>query len=248
MNKLFLWLLLGLVLPCFAGEIPVGRMWGNIVKDVTEEEPAAQKLQGVPFNQLSYTERAKVLNFYTMEALHKAQFTHSVEDMRAFIAFQDYWLRESSIYGKVFQQAMLENPAYDYSVTHPTSSIGLKLTDELRTQKRQLAIKKIAKTHGVLFFYRGKNTFDRRQLPIIRDFCSRFNLTLLPIVVDGELSDEFDNARIDNGQAEALGVRFFPGMLLINPQTQEVKPLAYGLITQDVLEQRFFSVLTKVSA
>jgi conjugal transfer pilus assembly protein TraF len=50
---------------------------------------------------------------------------------------------------------------------------------------------------------------------------------------------------LDNGQANRLGVRFFPAVLLVNPQNQFVAPVAYGLTTQDVLMERLVSVATQ---
>lgn len=225
----------------FAGENPVGPLWYT----EKEEEPIEEQ-QGVPFNQLSFTDRAKVLNFYTMEALHKAQFTHRLEDMKNFLALQDYWLRESSIFRKLFEQTMLNYPQYDYSVTHPTSDLGIKITDEARAKKQKLQIEKIAKTHGILFFYRANNPFDQRQIPIIRDFCERYALSIMPIIVDGNPNYEFDNIRLDHGEAQALGLHFFPAMLLVNPHTKDVKPLAYGFTTQDVLEERVFAAISNL--
>ena len=71
----------------FSDEAPIGFLWYNAPKaPVTEKE---QKPQGVSFSQLSYTQRDKVLHFYTMEALHRARQTKSMEDMREFLALQD---------------------------------------------------------------------------------------------------------------------------------------------------------------
>lgn len=220
-------------------EKPAGFLWYNLPRaDVTK------KPQGVAFNKLSYTDRDAVLKFYTMEALHKVRFTHRVEDERVFLAMQSFWINEASIHGRLNQETLLQYPEYDFSVTHPTSSIGTSLHDSLIHQQHQTRLLQLAKTHGLLFFYRANNPYDQKQIPILRDFCSQFHFTLIPISVDGTRAPDLPNSRLDNGQADALGVRYFPAVLLVNPATQESKPIAYGLTTQDVLTQHLIAVAT----
>ncbi|HBD7476122.1 TPA: type-F conjugative transfer system pilin assembly protein TraF [Legionella pneumophila] len=241
MIKWILMMMLGLNTAAYADK-PVGFLWYNIERAPKKIQQTAPK--GVPFNALSYTERDAVLHFYTMEALHKARHTKKVEDMRAFLKLQDYWLKESSQFKSLFQKTMLAYPQYDYAVTHPTSNVGAKTTDEVRESHKNEIINQLSQTHGLLFFYRGKSPYDLKQIPIIADFCRRFHLALMPISVDGVVSSEFVNSKVDTGQANRLSVRYFPALLLVNPQTQHVEPLAYGLATQDVLMERLVQVAT----
>lgn len=218
-----------------------GFLWYNLPQEEATKPQRAKP--GIPFNQLSHTDQDKVLAYYTLEALHKAHHTNRLEDMRIFVALSDYWLRESTKFGRLFQKAMLVYPQYDYTVTHPTSAVGTALSDEIHAAKRQAAIRKLSQTHGLLFFYRGSNPYDARQIPILLNFAARFNLNLIPFAVDGVIPrDLVEISRKDSGQAQALKVSFFPALLLVNPKTKITAPIAYGLTTQDVLEQRLFMV------
>lgn len=221
-------------------EKPVGFLWYTKEKEAKKVEKKAPP--GTSFKSLSYTERDAVLRFYTMEALHKARYTKKVEDMRVFLSLQDYWLKESSRFKSLFQQTMLAHPEYDYAVTHPTSNLGAKITDEVRESQTVEVINRLSKSHGLLFFYRGKSPYDLKQIPIIVDFCKRFNVPLIPVSVDGVTVPELLNSRMDQGQANRLGVRYFPALLLVNPANQRVSPVAYGLTTQDVLMERIKQV------
>lgn len=220
---------------------PPGFLWYNLPK---KPEAQVTTQHGIPFSSLSYTQRDEVLHFYTMEALHKARQTKSVEDMHRFIVLQDYWMKESSQFSQVFQKTLIYYPQFDYAVTHPTSSIGTKLLDESRSEMRSVAIRDLAKTHGILFFYRGNNVFDSKQIPIIRDFCNRFGLYLIPVSVDGVISPELEKSERDSGQANRLQVRYFPAVLLVEPHKKETLPVAYGLTTQDALEKRLYQLAT----
>lgn len=219
---------------------PVGFLW--YTKEKAHKSVESRKPSGIAFKSLSYTERDAVLRFYTMEALHKARYTKKVEDMRVFLSLQDYWLKESSQFKSLFQKTMLAHPEYDYAVTHPTSNLGAKITDAVRESQTAEILNRLSQSHGLLFFYRGKSPYDVKQIPIITDFCKRFRIPLIPVSVDGKISPELLNSRIDKGQANRLGVRYFPALLLVNPVSLRVSPVAYGLTTQDVLMERIKQV------
>ena len=225
-----------------ASSEPPGFLWYNLpAKAVSKPKKQGKK---IAFSQLSYTQRDQVLAFWTMESLHRARQTKSIEDMRTFLTLKNYWLRESSQFAHLFQQTMLAYPELDYNVTHPTSSLGTTVLDEQKQIKQDIRLKQLSKDHGLLFFYRGDSPYDKKQIPIIRDLARRFGLYVMPVSVDGKGLDAFDNAVVDKGQADSLGVRFFPAVLLVEPKTGEHAPVAFGLTTADVLQKRLFDVAT----
>lgn len=230
-NKLFIVGLL-LITAVVHAEKPAGFLWYNVPKEEKHQK------KGTPFSQLSYTDKDAVLHFYTMEALHKVRFTHQLEDERVFLALQNYWLKEASIHGTLNQKALLYYPEYDFSVTHPTSDLGAKIYDSARLLRQKEDVAKLSKTHGLLFFYRGKEALDTKQIPILQDFCQKFKFHLIPVSVDGEKSDSLSDSRMDNGQASRLGVHYFPAIVLVNPKSTSYIPVAFGLTTQDTLIQR----------
>jgi conjugal transfer pilus assembly protein TraF len=213
-------------------DTPAGFLWYNV--------PAPERVvkPGVLFHHLSYTDRDAVLRFYTMEALHKVRFTHQVEDERVFLALQDYWLREATHHARLNQETLLKYPEYDFSVTHPTSHLGTQITSRVLADTHHKKLKNLAKQSGFIFFYRGENPYDQQQIPIIQDVCRQFDFTLMPVSVDGRHAKELPGSRLDAGHARALGVHHFPALMLVNPKTEHVKPIAYGFTTQDVIKQR----------
>ena len=99
-------------------------------------------------------------------------------------------------------------------------------------------MEKLSKTHGLLFFYRGKEALDTKQISILQDFCQKFKFHLMPVSVDGEKSDLLSDARMDSGQALRLGIHYFPAIVLVNPKSASYTPVAFGLTTQDTLLER----------
>lgn len=240
MRAFLLLVLLSLGTIVFAQDTPRGFLWYN--KPETKNEPTSSPQ--IPFTALSYTDRDKVLHYLTMEALHKAHQTKKMEDMKRYLALQHYWIKESDDFSQLYQKAMLYSPQYDASVRLPTSNLAVKARDELKAIKHQQIIDRLRQNHGLLFFYKGRDLLNLKEVPVVMDFAERHKLTLIPISVDGVLAPNLPHSKKDHGQASQLGIAFFPALILVNPKSHKTWPLSYGLVTQDVIEERIIKVVT----
>ena len=70
----------------------------------------------------------------------------------------------------------------------------------------------------------------------------------MPVSVDGIKADDLPQTRLDKGQAEQLGVRYFPAIVLVNPKEEQFVPVAYGLTTQDRLIRHLNAVANHFNA
>lgn len=223
-------------------EKPPGFLWYNLPK-----LPVIQKKtqpHGRPFSQLSYQQKDAVIAYYTREAWHKAMTAQNVENMRSYLALQDFWSTRATNTSRLFEKTMLYYPEFRYETTHPSNNLGVKVADELRAKKESLLLKQLAKTHGLLYFYRGSNPYDQKENAIIDDFSKRYGINLIPVSVDGVKDPRFPNSRMDRGQVHQLNIRFFPALILVNPKTKRTRPVSYGLVTQDMLTRQFYLVAT----
>jgi conjugal transfer pilus assembly protein TraF len=236
-------LILSLLMVCSTGfaDSPKGYLWYNLPKKISQKPIK----KGISFKKLSYTDKDAVLRFYTMEALHKVRFTHKLEDERAFLALQDYWLKEAVFHGKLNQKALLAYPQYDFSVSHPSSSIGTQLYEDLKLKKENNILKKISSKNGLIFFYRSQNPIDIQQISILDSYAKQYGFSWIGVSVDGKKAPQLPNSRIDHGEAQKLNVRYFPAILMVNPKEKKVSPIAYGLVTQDVLTRNVIAVYSK---
>lgn len=236
-------LLIGLFFAQYSfSEQPIGYLWYNLPKP---KIPVKKKqIQGVPFKSLTYRQQDAVLAYYTKEAWHKAMNQQTVSNMKNYLALQHYWTERATQTSRLFEKTMLYYPQYHYETSHPTNAVGVKISDALQTQKENIAIKSLAKTHGLFYFYRGANPYDQKQSPIIDYFAKNYGMTVIPISVDGVSDPVFPNSRNDSGQSKKLNIRFFPALILVNPKTGRTQPVSYGLVTQDTLARQFLLVAT----
>lgn len=231
-----------LIAPYIYADKPPGFLWYNL--PTVAKTPKPQRPKGMPFGQLSFQQQDAVLAYYTREAWHKAMNQLTVSNMKNYLALQDYWSQRATKTSRLFEKTMLHYPQYHYETSHPTNNLGVKVADAERERSDELIINSLAKTHGLLYFYRGKNPYDQKQSAVITDFSKHYNMAIIPISVDGAIDPLFPSSRIDKGHAKELGIRFFPALMLVNPKTKKTQPVAYGLITQDMLTRQFFLVAT----
>ena len=224
----------------FARDKPEGFMWYNL----PNKEVSSQARKTVPFKKLSPMMQRKVLVYETRKALAKFDVNPTKENALAFIKWQHFWLHKTTLGKRAFQEAMLENPKYNYSVTHPTSSLGAKLHDALKEKKAADIIHNLSKTHGLLYFYRGANPYDKKEAAIINSFSKRFHIPVLPVSVDGVISEVLPESKFNHGQAEKLNIKYFPAIMLFESKTHHVKPVSFGFVTQDVIANQLLMVAT----
>lgn len=109
------------------------------------------------------------------------------------------------------------------------------------SQQRQ-AIAKLAEHYGIMFFYRGQDPIDGQLAQVINGFRDTYGLSVIPVSVDGVINPLLPDSRTDQGQAQRLGVKYFPAMMLVDPKQGSIRPLSYGFISQDDLAKQFLNV------
>ena len=93
-----------------------------------------------------------------------------------------------------------------------------------------------------MFFYRGQDPIDGQLAQVINGFRDTYGLSVIPVSVDGVINPLLPDSRMHQGQAQRLGVKYFPAMMLVDPKQGSVRPLSYGFISQDDLAKQFLNV------
>lgn len=72
----------------------------------------------------------------------------------------------------------------------------------------------------------------------MKRFAEKYGWSVLAISLDGGKLPEFPGAQRDNGIAEHLKVTHVPALIALHPQTGQVIPLAYGMVSESEIEAR----------
>jgi conjugal transfer pilus assembly protein TraF len=238
-SNLFSSFLLGfslLLSPLLGLADPQGWLWYNEVAAPKPEDT-------VPLKTLSPKDQVLILNHYTMNALNAATLNPTDQNMTDAILWQNLWMEKAWQFSDRWRETLLYHPELDYTVKHPTANYYKGIELQEREGQEQAAINELSKEYGLFFFYRGAERMDQETAKTVARFSERFKVEVIAVSVDGVVIENMPNSVLDDGQAQNLHIETFPAILLVHPKTEEVKPLHFGFVTDDVLKERFLLVL-----
>ncbi|CAQ81873.1 conjugative transfer protein TraF (plasmid) [Aliivibrio salmonicida LFI1238] len=153
-----------------------------------------------------------------------------------------YVSNQSSQFGMTFKEVLLSHPELSYTKDRPVEQAARSTYLELEREKKVHTIKQMAaEGWGFFFVYEGKDTLSQTLAPSIQQFATTHGIEVLGISKDGTTLESIRENRMDDN---TLNVAYLPALLLVNPNTKTIKPLAYGFISQDQLLGRFYNVAT----
>lgn len=138
------------------------------------------------------------------------------------------------------QMVVDKNPNINYLLRHPADDAAQKLQEAIDDKTRDARIKKIAKTHGLFFFFAGNCPHCQVFAPTIKRFAKRYGFELLAISVDGKNLPEFPDAKKNGLQAAKLQVKSLPAVFAIDPKNGPAQSilLSYGNVSVMELAQK----------
>lgn len=195
-------------------------------------------------NNVDPVKAMKQLHKMLNAALDRAIFFPTDQNVKNYMVLQNLVTKRAALFTARWKQVLLNDPNLDYSVTHPTSSIGREIYLNQYRQKEDQAIRKFAQHEGLFFFYRGDCPYCHRFAPILKDFAEKYDIHVIPISLGAGFLPEFPNSRVDRGQAALLHVQVYPSLFAVNPKTKKIIPVAYGLMSEQALRERILNIVT----
>jgi conjugal transfer pilus assembly protein TraF len=192
----------------------------------------------------------------TMEALHhqvqqtldQAILNPTEDNIRQYIALQNQLGERAQHFAEVWKSVLLNYPELDFSLRHPTNNLAKQIDLDSTHQQENAAIQQFAQHNGLFFFYRSSCPYCQRFAPILKDFSSRYGLSVIPITTDGISLPEFPHSHSDQGQAARLKVTVEPALFTADPQTHRIIPVSYGLLSEDELRQRLLTIAQQAAS
>ena len=224
----------------------VGWHWYN-EKSVIKKSDHHQKnadLLYVQFQKLPYHEQLKILQQATEELKDKAVLTGNVSDIAAYKRAQDMWVTKATLFTVGWQHMLLENPNLNYSLQYSHENAMAPIMQQHEHQMQNAAIADLAKDNGLLLFYRGDNPEDLMFVKVMLSFSKDYHLSIMLIAENKPqhfigVHHAFDYQEL---RAHALGVDYFPAVLLVNPKTGAHQIVSYGYKSEDELASRMLSI------
>lgn len=161
-----------------------------------------------------------------------------------YMHVQQRAMNKSSAFADTWQRVLWATPSLDETLKHPVNTVGSWVDRDAKSKAKQRAVRNLAKTNGLFFFFKSSCAYCVAQAPILRAFASHHNLNVMAVSLDGSGLHEFPNAKMDNGIAERFGVKDMPSpaIYMVNPSTGTITPLSFGLVTEAELGERIYTL------
>jgi conjugal transfer pilus assembly protein TraF len=167
------------------------------------------------------------------------------DNVRRYLEAQQYVMEKGSVFADVARRVVWETPGLDYSQRRPTNALAIQGFKEVRREKRDAAIARVAAENGLFFFFRGDCPYCHQIAPILKFLQDAHGIEVFPVSLDGGRLREFPDAHPDNGISLLLGVEQVPALFLSSKVERRVQALGYGVIAAEEILERMF-VLTQL--
>jgi conjugal transfer pilus assembly protein TraF len=234
--------------PCMAANVyfnesPQGWHWNNLKTPVKKTRIKRSKQTATPSSHDPLT----VLH-HVKQALQRAKaravLVPTVQNVSRYLRMQQWVVNQSTRFTQVWKETLLKHPSLDYGITHPTESQARQGYLAVKRHVKQRLVARLAKTHGLFFFYRGNNLLDREFAKTVIAFASAHGFSMIGVPMDHHALPFVPNNHINTNQAQALGVSALPAVFLVAPRLHQVMPVAYGYHSQNELLTAMFNAAT----
>ncbi|MCX7124232.1 MAG: conjugal transfer protein TraF [Gammaproteobacteria bacterium] len=210
----------------YFNQSPIGWHWNDKLRKPVFAKKKTEKTQinnqNNPIAQMHQVH--KLLAYYK----DKAVLDPTVENIKDYLVIQNMMMNQSSLFSENWKKTMLLYPQFDYGISHPTDSAITQIAQSDLHSKQVLIVKNMAENYGLLFFYNGNNPLSYQMEKTVSVFSKFYNFSTIAVSVDHTVIPGLLNTKINHGQAEALGVKALPALVLVNPKTGAHFILSYG--------------------
>lgn len=170
------------------------------------------------------------------QQLALALLSPTEENVEAYLKEQKKWIDQSSRFANVWQKTLLEHPLLGDFLINPTTSFGVQLRKDLEVQKRKKRLTELAKTHFLLFFFKGKDPYSQKAAEVVHLFSTMNQWKVKAVSIDYVPVKEFPEFEIDKGISRAVKAKITPSMYVVDPSQDLIIPVGAGLISVSELE------------
>jgi conjugal transfer pilus assembly protein TraF len=175
--------------------------------------------------------------------LAQAWLKPTPEKIQAYQEMQKDMLDRSQRFSSVWMQTVFQNPHLDHTLIAPVNQQARHIQLDQEKQKVQSTIHSLKEEFGLFFFVSGNCPYCHQFAPIVKAFSEKYGWKVLAISVDGGVVAEFPQAIPDDGLFESWGGQVLPSLYAVNPKTEQVIPLSFGLTAIDQIETRLMTLI-----
>ncbi|MBC2668228.1 conjugal transfer protein TraF [Novosphingobium piscinae] len=211
------------------------------------ERPKSAERTAEQAPALSATSRLDAITASLRELKARAILEPTPANVTAYIRFQREQLDRASLFSDVWQRAIWQDPALDYTLQRPVSTLGKRQWQDARSAERDAAMAHLGERYGLFYFFAQSCGACEVMSPIVESVAATWHLTVRAISTDGGPSRHFRNYTVETNQRArmALEPRITPAVVLWDAATGRPIPIGYGVMSADELQDRIYLLTTK---
>jgi len=152
------------------------------------------------------------------------------DNIRLYVYFERVAFDKADRFATVYEQVQKTTPMLSENMKRPTSmqareTIGAKIRAGM-----DAATRTILNDNALVFFFKGNCELCEVQAKELSLMKRRYGATILPVSVDGQSlsSGLFPEFKVDQGQAELIGIPTYPAVVVYEPASEAWVPVNYG--------------------
>ena len=192
----------------------------------------------------SATERIREMRRALEESRAAAVLDPTPEKVAAYLRLQQETLAKAAAFSDVFRRTVWATPELDYTLKRPVGALAKQLWSDERREARNAALARLGERYGLIYLGHAGCAGCKVFGPLLRAFATRHGLDVLAVSMSGEALEGWPEAVPDQGRAAKLGLAGspLPAVVLFDTQTKRVLPVGFGVMAEDQLAMRIFTL------
>ena len=192
----------------------------------------------------SATARVREMRARLEEARAAAVLDPTPEKVAAYLRLQQETLAKAAAFSDVFRRTVWATPELDYTLKRPVGALAKQLWLDERREARDRALARLGERYGLIYIGHAGCAACRVFGPLLRAFATRHGLDVLAVSMTGAALEGWPEAVPDQGRAAKLGLAGtpVPAVVLFDTETKRVLPVGFGVMAEDQLAMRIFTL------
>ena len=206
-----------------------------------EERPVQPAPQSSPS---SARERILEMRRQLEEARAAAILDPSPAKVTTYLRLQQETLQRAAAFSDAFRRTVWATPELDYTLKRPVGALAKRLWSDERRAAVAGGLARLGERYGLIYLGHTGCAGCRVFGPLLRAFATRHGLDVLAVSLTGGPLEGWPEAVADNGRAAKLGLAGtpVPAVVLFDTQTKKVLPVGFGVMAEDQLAERIFTL------
>lgn len=209
-------------------------------KDVEKPQPPAKSAEERAVEELEKIRK-------DLDARRALAVVHPTpENIKAYMAAQKVEIDRASYFADVWRRVLWQNAELNYELKNPMNNSAIKVAERERNARQTDTMTELAKEWGLFFFFRGDCAYCKHMVPTLQWLNRQYDMTILPISLDGGTIEGLPPSVKDNGLSRQLGVEEVPLFVLGNVKTRKMVIIGSGVLSlQDFVDRIYVLTQTR---